>query len=119
MVRCWRRCGRLASRAERARPRQALPHRFSQQADLAQISVRGGNTGWDTLGNASGLGMWIYGDASGDRIHVNERHNGGGSVATAPQTIDWLGWKYVEPFSAAPGERITVNVGAHLALGRQ
>src|SRR6478735_75388 len=73
-----------------------LTYDFSQAPALNQISIHGGGTRLGSSTNASGLGMWIYGDASGDTVHVNERPNGGGSVATAPVTVDWTGWRYVE-----------------------
>lgn len=46
-------------------------------------------------GKPSGLGMWVYGDGSGDVFNMRYTDSSGQTFQTTAGTINWKGWKFV------------------------
>ncbi|MGE5315118.1 MAG: Ig-like domain-containing protein [Acidobacteriota bacterium] len=61
------------------------------------------NAGNYSVEGGSVIGIWVYGDASGNAIEL-WFYNSGGFTTVAAATIDWTGWKLVTiPLSAVSG----------------
>jgi hypothetical protein len=52
-------------------------------------------------GTARALGLWVFGDGSGNRLRLRIMDSTGQTFQPAGEKVDWRGWRYVEMPTAA------------------